>query len=313
MNFIPEEREENTPYFQLLMIAAYALAGMLLGTLLSVIYIAAVEGLNGLTKLSQLNSAVAVSSSYLNILRISQVLTTGCLFILPTIWLARQEKIKFKVFYGFKKPDILLLLLVFILMTCSAPMMEWVGLANQKMVLPDFMKAIQDWMRAKEDEAMKMTILLLKSKNIGDYIINMLVIAVLPAVAEELFFRGAIQRSFKRMFNNPHVAIWVTAFIFSAIHMQFYGFFPRLLLGAGFGYIYFWTGSLWYAMFAHFLNNGYAVTMTWYMQAQGMSLTDADNTANFKWYGYLISLILTIILLIYFKNKTTQQNGKQLG
>ena len=93
-------------------------------------------------------------------------------------------------------------------------------------------------MRDKEDEAMKMTYLLLKIDHPIDFFVNLFMIALLPAIGEELFFRGALQRSFTKMFSNPHVAIWVTAFIFSAIHMQFFGFFPRLFLGAAFGYIY---------------------------------------------------------------------------
>lgn len=146
----------------------------------------------------------------------------------------------------------------------------------------------------------------------GDFFFNILVIALLPAIAEELLFRGAVQRSFNRMFNNPHVAIWLAAFIFSAIHVQFFGFFPRMLLGAAFGYIYLWTGSIWYAMFAHFLNNAAAVCQAWYDQVHHIPLEQADNSSNFPWYGYVISLILTIFLFKYLKDKTTPHHGKQL-
>lgn len=310
MNFIPEKREENSPYLQLLMIACYATLGIIVGSVLSILVFMGMHGIGAIGKLADMANG---NPAYVNSMKISQVLNTAFLFIFPAIWLARQEKIKLTSFYGFKKPDGSLLLLLFLIMVCSSPLMEWIALANQKMILPDFLKPLQDWMREKEDQAMKMTILLLKTRGIFDFIINLLVIAVLPAISEELLFRGAIQRTFTRMFANPHVAIWISAFIFSAIHMQFFGFFPRLLLGAGFGYIYWWTGSLWYAMFAHFLNNAYAVCVSWYMQAHHISLTEADSTANFKWYGYLISLLLTILLFIYFKHKNTQHNGKQLG
>ena len=166
-------------------------------------------------------------------------------------------------------------------------------------------------MKAKESEAMRMTYLFLKVNGFGDFLINLFTIALVPAVAEELMFRGGVQRAFNRMFNNPHVAIWLAAFLFSAIHMQFYGFLPRLLLGALFGYIYVWTGSLWYAIFAHFINNAYAVCYAWYLQANNMPLNQTDATLNTPWYGYVISLVAGIYLLIYFKNKTNY--GKQLG
>ncbi|MOA49826.1 CAAX amino terminal protease self- immunity [compost metagenome] len=86
--------------------------------------------------------------------------------------------------------------------------------------------------------------------------------------------------------------------------MQFYGFLPRLCLGAAFGYLYFWSGSLWYAIFAHFINNAYAVCAAWYMQKNNIPLSEADKTLNIAWYGYIVSAILTFLLFRYFKTKT---------
>ena len=309
MNFIPEEREENSAYSQLLIIALYALIGLIFGTILSIIVLILMYG-SGI-----MHNGAALSGgdpAFASGLKISQVFTTVFTFIAPPVLLARREKIKIDSFYHFKKPTVYLFFIVLVIMICSAPLMECLALANQKMILPDFLKSIENWMREKEDAAMKMTLLLLRIDNAGDFIINLLVIALLPAIAEELLFRGAVQRSFNRMFNNPHIAIWITAFIFSAIHVQFFGFFPRMLLGAAFGYIYLWTGSLWYAMFAHFLNNAFAVCQAWYFQLHHIPLDQADNSSNFPWYGYVISVILTIFLLKYLKDQTKQGNGEQL-
>ncbi|WP_235324585.1 CPBP family intramembrane glutamic endopeptidase [Pedobacter lusitanus] len=249
MNFIYNEPEEKGAYIQLLMILCYAIIGLIIGSVLSLAVILGVYGFDGLGNADLLTGGDATAIA---VLKVSQVLTTGCMFILPPLMLAWTEKRKVSNFYGFIKPKISFLFLVFMIMLCSMPIMEWVGLANQKMILPDFLKPVENWMRNKEDEAMKMTILLLKTNNVFDFLINILVIALIPAIGEELIFRGGVQRSFTRMFKNPHVAIWISAFIFSAIHLQFFGFFPRLFLGAAFGYIYLWTGSLWYAMLAHF-------------------------------------------------------------
>ena len=122
---------------------------------------------------------------------------------------------------GLKRPGAGNLLLVAALMACSLPVIEWLAIWNQQMVLPEWLKPLEDWMRAKEDEATRLTLAFLKVNHAGDYLINLLVIALLPAIGEEFLFRGAIQRSFKRMFANPHIAIWIAAFIFSAIHMHF--------------------------------------------------------------------------------------------
>ena len=310
MNFIPEQREENSAYLQLLMVVLFAIAGVVIGTLLSLGVVLMLYGTAGFGAMVSVDGS---SEKYIMVMKISQVLTTACLFILPPIWLARIEKTALKNFYGFKQPQLFLVVLVILIMVFSMPLMEWIALANQKMTLPGFLKPVEDWMREKEDAAMKMTILLLKVNHAWDFFINLFIIALLPAVAEEFIFRGAIQRSFTRMFNHPHVAIWVTAFIFSAIHVQFFGFIPRLLLGAAFGYIYWWTGSLWYTMLAHFLNNGYAVCVAWYMQVHHMPLDSLDNSANFTWYQYVISLFLSIFLLKILHDKTIQTNGKQLG
>ncbi|QNK62801.1 CPBP family intramembrane metalloprotease [Pedobacter sp. PAMC26386] len=302
MNSIYNEPEENGAYIQLVILLGFTMLGLLIGSVLSLAIMLGVYGTDGLGNAAMLTSGDAVSTA---ILRISQALTTGFMFIFPPLLLAWTQKTKVSNFYGFRKPKASLLFLVFLIMLCSMPLMEWIGLANQKMILPEFLKPIENWMRDKETEAMKMTILLLKTKDLFDFLINISVIALLPAIGEELLFRGGIQRIFTRMFKNPHLAIWTCAFIFSAIHLQFFGFLPRLFLGAAFGYIYLWTGSLWYAMLAHFLNNAYAVGVAWYLQEHNIPLTEADNSSNFPWYGYIISLILSIILFKYLKNKTT--------
>jgi membrane protease YdiL (CAAX protease family) len=310
MNFSLAPREEKSAYTQLLILACYALAGAVAGSVLSLIALVSLYGTGILQNAAGLSGG---DPAYLNGLRIAQSLTSLCLFLMPPLLLAITEKKRISTFYGFKKPQPLLLLLILLLMVCSMPLMEWITLINQKMVLPEYLKPLENWMREKEEAAMNMTILLLRIRGFGEFMVNIVIIALLPAVAEELLFRGGIQRSFGRMFRHPHVAIWISAFIFSAIHVQFFGFFPRLLLGAAFGYIYLWTGSLWYAMFAHFLNNAYAVSQAWYLQAHHIPLDQADNSAYFPWYAYVISLILSIFLFKYLKDKTTQSDGKQLG
>ena len=84
-------------------------------------------------------------------------------------------------------------------------------------------------------------------------------VGALTGIGEELTFRGIIQSLVTEKSNNHHIAIWVTAILFSAIHLQFFGFFPRMLLGAFFGYLLVWSGSIWLPIYAHFLNNSMAV------------------------------------------------------
>ncbi len=308
MNFLYDEKHEKSAYLQLLILCAYALAGLIV---CSMIGFAVLYGMYGQAVILDPTALASGDRKYLNGLKIFQILSSAGLFLAPPLLLALTEPKKMKEFYDFKKPQITLLALVLVMMVISMPFMEWTALWNQKMHFPEFLGPLESWMKAKEAEAMRMTIVLLSVANVWDFMVNLFMIALLPAVAEELMFRGGVQRSFNRMFGNPHVAIWLSAFIFSAIHVQFYGFLPRILLGAAFGYIYLWSGSLWYAMLAHFLNNAFAVGMAWYLQLKNLPLHDVEQTFQFQWYGYALSLLLTVFLLWKFKQQT--RYGKQLG
>jgi membrane protease YdiL (CAAX protease family) len=308
MDFIQKKRQENRPIVQLLMIVAYAFAGVTVCSIIAFIVVFAMHGMELFNNPEILTGGVA---KYRPVLQIFLFAQSVGLFLVPAFMLSLTEGQRINGFYGFKRPNVSLLVIVLLIMMVSMPVMEWTAAFNQKMVLPDFLKPIENWMRKSEDDLMKTTIFLLKMNNVGDFLINIFLIALVPAVAEELMFRGAIQRSFGRIFNNPHVAIWFSAFIFSAIHMQFYGFLPRFLLGAGFGYLYFWGGSLWYAILGHFLNNAYAVCGAWYMQKNNIPLSKGEEL-HFAWYGYLISFILTILAFLFFKQQNERLNEQRL-
>jgi hypothetical protein len=123
---------------------------------------------------------------------------------------------------------------------------------------------------------------------------------------EELLFRGALQTIFLRWIRNPHVAILLVAFIFSAIHMQFYGFFPRLALGLLFGYLFYWSNNLWIPIFAHLVNNGAVVINTFIYQRQGNELSSLELSVSIPTFTYYISAIVVIYALLAFRNHTNQ-------
>lgn len=307
MNFIESERLEKSPYVQLLTLGLYAIVGLSLTLILGIGIFYLRYG-----ELMSLNWSIPGDPKFIFVSRTLISLQQIGLFLIPALMLAWGEKQRILEFYDFKEIRIDLMLLVVLMMMCSMPVLELVTVTNQRMVFPEFLKSVEEWMRVQEDTAMATMMELIKMKNIGDYLINIALIGILPAFAEEMMFRGAIQRSLGRMLKNQHLVIWLSAFVFSAIHVQFYGFLPRLLLGAAFGYIYFWTQSLWYSIFAHFLNNAYQVTAAWYMQKNNIPLSDSDKTTYFQWYGYVISAVLTFLVFKYFKNKSLKADGKQL-
>lgn len=303
MQTIKPFREENSPYLQLLFLMLYALVGLLIFFILGFLISLTIYGTDLIKSTEWLNGANPKFVGALKIILTAQQLG---LFLTPAILLAITEGRKPSQFYGMKMPNANSLLIVILIMAVSIPAMGYVNEINQKMHLPDFLKGLENWMRKMEDEGLVTTMAILKMNSIGVLFINLTVIAVVPAICEEFIFRGGLQRTFLRIFKNPHVAIWTSAIIFSAIHFQFFGFFPRLLLGAAFGYIYFWTGSIWYAVLAHFLNNGFAVAMAFYFQKNNLPLNQDENI-SVSWYVYLISAILTIALFKFLKKKSEDE------
>jgi membrane protease YdiL (CAAX protease family) len=185
-------------------------------------------------------------------------------------------------------------LLIFALMFTSAPLMEYLANINQKFNLPH-------WMREDEDAAAKLTGIMLDMKSIWDLLYDVLVIGLVTAIAEEFLFRGCIQTIFLRWTKNMHVAVWVTAILFSAFHMEFFGFLPRLLLGVIFGYATAWSGSVWPAVWAHFINNATDVIVTYLEQHKAIS-SSFDKEQVFSYSAYIFSFIIVLFLLWIYRN-----------
>lgn len=238
-----------------------------------------------------------------NLLRIIQIASSFGLFIAGPIAFAYLNQTKPTSYFNFnEKLSWKLFGLVILILFLSAPVFEMIALINQKMVLPDFLQSLESWMRLKELEAGELTKKLLIMNNYSDLAINLFMIAIIPAIGEELFFRGGLQNILGEWFKNHHWAIWITAIIFSAMHVQFFGFFPRMILGVLFGYLLVYGKSIWLPITGHFLNNGAAIVMAFVMQKQGKSMNEIENVTSFNTYIYIISAIITLVLLwLYFK------------
>ena len=190
---------------------------------------------------------------------------------------------------------IVVALLVIGFMGFDALIIEW----NQGMVLPEAMKGIEKWMKNSEEATGEMTKFLTTFKTPSQLIVALVVIAVLAGISEELLFRGVLQNITLRAFGNPHIAIWFAAFTFSFIHLQFYGFFPRMLLGALLGYLYYWTKNLWVPMFAHFVNNGFTLLMAYLYSTKAVKI-DIEDTKSVPLSMALGSLLFTVLILRWF-------------
>ena len=180
---------------------------------------------------------------------------------------------------------------------------------NSQMVLPEFLSGVEQWMRDMETQLMELTVFLTDFQSIPELLTGILVIGVFAGVGEELFFRGLIQPKMQVYFRSPHWGIWVTAFIFSAIHAQFFGFFPRLFLGALFGYLYHYTGSLFYPILGHILNNALTLLLI-YGSNQGFIDLDVQATDTVSYPAALVGFLVLILGFLYFKKVNRGKDEK---
>lgn len=186
----------------------------------------------------------------------------------------------------------------------SLPVMNYLVWLNAQMNLPDCMNGVENWMRENEEEAAGITDAILTCHNFWQMIEVLLIVAILTGLGEEVFFRGAmLNMSIEREGGWHHVAVWVTAAVFSAFHFQFFGFVPRLLLGAWLGYLMISTRSLWAPVLAHALNNGMVVIAN-YLGQKSVINYDALDSVGLPDEGAFpviatLSAVLTLAIIIW--------------
>ena len=198
-----------------------------------------------------------------------------------------------------------------VLMLVALPAINLLAHINEQIALPAFLEPLEAWMKTQEETAKNLTDQFMHVTTFGGLIINLLLMAVLPAISEELTFRGVLMNLFKVKGESlPHLAIWCSAILFSAIHLQFYGFVPRMLMGALFGYMLVWTGSLWTPILMHFTNNAMAVILYFVSLRAGwdIEMMDAIGTNDTLWLG-VVSMVITIVGIYAFRRSTTMSNA----
>jgi uncharacterized protein len=236
-------------------------------------------------------------------LRGMQVVQFIGLFLIPTLLFAYYSDPHPVNYLGLKKqPASFYFLAGIALMVVAIPFAGWLGELNRQV---HFSASADKWMKDGESEAAAVMKMMLNKNSVKDLLINLFVVALLAGVGEELVFRGILQRLFIRWFKNAWVGIIITAVLFSAIHMQFYGFLPRMALGILLGAIYFYSGSLWAAILAHFFYDALILTIIHFNPAQMDSDSPAlTNNAVATTVVGLVSLALSILIIWYMKKKS---------
>jgi hypothetical protein len=237
------------------------------------------------------------------LLYIAQVLGVLLLFILPALLFSifwTQSRIHYTGITTM--PALSTILIGCIGMLLAMPMINWLAELNQHMQLPQAFSGIETWMKDTESKAAELTEVFTKGTSVSKLILNLVVVAFVAAFSEEIFFRGILQKVLIECVKNKHIGVWIGAALFSGFHMQFYGFIPRMLMGAYLGYLFLWSGSLWPGLLAHFTNNAMAVYVMWLMN-RGVINADIDKVGVQEGQSIFIiisaSMVAASLFLVY--------------
>ncbi len=234
-----------------------------------------------------------------NAIRILQAFMSLGMFLVPALAYSQISKDREIEFYGFNKNvPIAVWGLVILLMFAISPFIDGIVYLNYNLPYPDFMSGLVEGLVAQQEMLSDQMEILTEMPNISIFFINLLIIAIIPAIGEEWLFRGVIQKLFKEHFHSKHRAIWLTAFFFALLHQSVFYFLGLWLLGALLGYLKEWSGNIWLPVLAHLINNSLILVVLYF--APNL-MVDLD-TINFEWLSFLPSLIGSGIL-IYFIHK----------
>lgn len=259
---------------QLLLMVCFTLVGVfIIGSLMGTIVLSAITGIKTIELLdfSKLDYNRPGVITYIRGLQVFQFLG---LFLVPSLLCAWLFSTNSKKYLGLRTPKGETFWIIgMLVMILAIPFVQWLGEINRSIHFPG---AIEGWMKEKENGANKTVMALLSRRTVQDLVLNIICIAGLAAVGEELLFRGVAQRLFIKLFKRAWPGIIITAFLFSALHLQFYGFFPRFVLGILLGVIYWYSGSLWTAILAHFVYDALLITVAYFYP----SMVNEENTVK---------------------------------
>jgi uncharacterized protein len=229
------------------------------------------------------------------------------LIVLPVLYiLFLREDLK-NIFLVKKGQPLLLIGFAMIIFFSFLPLVNAVNEWNQSLHLPAILKTMEGSLRTMEDQAAKAIDIIIYYDNVPQFLVIFFLVAILPAVGEELLFRGIVQNEISQIFRNPHTAIFLSAFLFSFVHFQFFGFFPRMLLGILFGYLYYWSGNLLIPISIHCFNNGLTL-INMNMLKEKKTEIDLSSTQSLSPTFIIFSLVISVVLLYIYRQVSLKFN-----
>ena len=274
--------KKTTKFERLFILLALIIIGLILGTVIGLAYVFITKS----------------NPQDLNSLRFMQISSQLFTFVFPPIAYAFLVKEKPVNALGLKNAKILWLLIgtamIFAIMPLNSILAEW----NAGLKLPESLSALEQMIKDMQESASAMIEKFVSVDTIGGLMLNLFMIAGLAALGEELLFRSIIQTSLIKICKNAHVGILIASAIFSFIHLEFYGFVPRLILGMLLGYMFYFSGSIWIPMLMHFLNNG-TVVLIYFLNNKGITNIDVDTFGQTSIPVLIVSIVVMIVLFLF--------------
>jgi membrane protease YdiL (CAAX protease family) len=254
-------------------------------------------------------------SRYVAASKLMQILGSVGTFIVPAFFFSYLFEGDLFSYYRFRNPITMMpVLLVILMMVSVIPFINYLAELNMKMEFP--VRALDQVLRSLESAAEEMMVAFTAAKNVSGLLVNLLMIGLIASVGEELIFRGLLQRLLTQMLKNSHLAILVTAVLFSAFHFQFFSFLPRFILGVILGYLLYYGRSIWYPILAHFVNNVMGV-IYYYFYSRGSTddMLEEIGTSSLIPVAAIVSLVLFLFcaLLWYYRVKQSESQATESG
>ncbi len=244
------------------------------------------------------------SDSPNGLIQFLQAANTISLFIIPSVLFLSFIPKNENNFASFRVPKLFDLGTLVLLFIAAVPLINFLVAWNQSLSLPEMFSEIEAWMISAEEQAGALTDVFLKMSKPTDLFINLIIVALLPALGEELVFRRIIQKEIAFSLKSEVLAIWISAFLFSALHLQFFGFFARLLLGVYFGYLFYWSGNINLSIAAHFINNATAICLAYFLGMDKVEKSvDQIGVVEGSETLPLFSLVIFLLIMISFRKR----------
>ena len=293
-------RQEKSVGYRFAMLLVLMIAGAMLGYIIALASIPLVFQIpfSALMQVLNMDSGLEITPA---VLKYVQLILATFVFIVPANAYSRLFSDNTIVFFEFKKPSVVYIFFAALLWLFTLPIISFLADLNNKIAFPTSFASLENSFRLAEARAENATRFLLNITSLSGLMVNLLVIAVVAALAEELIFRGIIQKLLFEQSKNIHLAIWLTALVFSLFHLQFFAIIPRIVLGAALGYTFYWSKSIWVPIFFHFINNA-SIVLASYLYQKKMITTDPNEITFFPNSVLFVAFICSIAI-VYFWNK----------